>query len=105
MRPQRKHKKALNERKSSLSRTLYACEMSSSDIESLKDADIEKVGIESPSVDDDPDAEFGGREARQRLERKLLRKVDLRMSVLVVIYILNYVSMRLIDMCGSNQFL
>jgi hypothetical protein len=37
------------------------------------------------------DAEFGGREARQRLERKLLRKLDARMSILVLIYILNYV--------------
>lgn len=41
---------------------------------------------------EDPDAEFGGTEARQKLEKKLLRKLDLRMSVLIVIYILNYVS-------------
>ena len=66
--------------------------MSSSDIESLKDTDIEKVDIRSPVVDEDPDAEFGGREERKKLERKLLTKLDLRMSVLVVIYILNYVS-------------
>jgi hypothetical protein len=39
----------------------------------------------------DVDAEFGGKEARQRLERKLLRKLDARMSILVLIYILNYV--------------
>ena len=37
------------------------------------------------------DAEFGGPEARKRLEKKLLLKVDLRMSIMVVIYILNYV--------------
>ncbi|PVG04130.1 MFS general substrate transporter [Serendipita vermifera] len=37
------------------------------------------------------DAEFGGPEERRRLERKLLWKVDLRMSILVVIYILNYI--------------
>ncbi|KAG9030401.1 hypothetical protein FS842_004431, partial [Serendipita sp. 407] len=37
------------------------------------------------------DAEFGGAEARARLERKLLRKLDARMSILVVIYILNYI--------------
>ncbi|KAF9247252.1 major facilitator superfamily domain-containing protein [Melanogaster broomeanus] len=36
-------------------------------------------------------AEFGGAEARMELERKLLWKIDLRMSILVVIYILNYV--------------
>ena len=40
----------------------------------------------------DPDAEFGGAEARKELERRLLLKLDARMSILVVIYILNYVS-------------
>ncbi|KAH9480026.1 MFS-type transporter cnsO [Psilocybe cubensis] len=40
---------------------------------------------------EDPDGEFGGTEARKVLERKLLWKVDLRMSILVVIYILNYI--------------
>ena len=40
----------------------------------------------------DPDAEFGGTEARKKLERKLLLKLDARMSILVVIFILNYVS-------------
>ncbi|KAI0307088.1 MFS general substrate transporter [Multifurca ochricompacta] len=39
----------------------------------------------------DVDAEFGGKEARLKLERKLLRKLDMRMSILVLIYILNYV--------------
>lgn len=43
------------------------------------------------SESEDPDAEFGGTEARKILERKLLWKVDLRMSILVFIYILNYV--------------
>lgn len=37
------------------------------------------------------DAEFGGHEARRSLERKLLRKIDARMSILVAIYILNYI--------------
>lgn len=40
---------------------------------------------------DDVDAEFGGREARLNLERRLLRKLDTRMSILVLIYIFNYV--------------
>lgn len=40
----------------------------------------------------DPDAEFGGTEARKQLEKRLLRKLDARMSILIVIYILNYVS-------------
>jgi hypothetical protein len=39
----------------------------------------------------DPDAEFGGSEGRKRLEKTLLLKLDLRMSILIVIYILNYV--------------
>ncbi|KAL0950041.1 hypothetical protein HGRIS_010049 [Hohenbuehelia grisea] len=39
----------------------------------------------------DDDEEFGGPEARRVLERKLLRKLDLRMSILIVIYILNYI--------------
>jgi hypothetical protein len=43
----------------------------------------------------DPDAEFGGAEARKKLEKRLLVKLDARMSILVVIYILNYVSRRL----------
>ncbi|KAG9100237.1 hypothetical protein FRC06_004377 [Ceratobasidium sp. 370] len=38
-----------------------------------------------------PDAEFGGTEARRKLEKKLLRKLDLRMGVLILIYILNYI--------------
>ena len=40
----------------------------------------------------DPDAEFGGTEARRKLERRLLLKLDARMSILVVIYLLNCVS-------------
>ncbi|RPD80670.1 MFS general substrate transporter [Lentinus tigrinus ALCF2SS1-7] len=48
-----------------------------------------EVGIKP--TDEDPDAEFGGLEARRKLERGLLRKLDLRMSILIVIYILNYI--------------
>ncbi|KAL1762690.1 major facilitator superfamily domain-containing protein [Schizophyllum commune] len=40
---------------------------------------------------EDPDAEFGGTERRKKIERKLLLKIDLRMSIFIVIYILNYV--------------
>ncbi|THH13282.1 hypothetical protein EW146_g6915 [Bondarzewia mesenterica] len=40
---------------------------------------------------DELDAEFGGPEARKRLERQLLWKLDMRMSILVFIYILNYI--------------
>jgi len=44
----------------------------------------------------DSEAEFGGREARLNLERKLLRKLDMRMSILVLIYILNYVRLPIV---------
>lgn len=37
------------------------------------------------------DAEFGGPEERKKLERRFLLKLDLRMSIMVIIYILNYV--------------
>ncbi|KJA30031.1 hypothetical protein HYPSUDRAFT_196318 [Hypholoma sublateritium FD-334 SS-4] len=50
--------------------------------------DIRTLSNVSP---EDPDAEFGGTEARKALEKKLLLKIDLRMSILVVIYILNYI--------------
>jgi hypothetical protein len=59
-----------------------------------KDVQDEEEPLEDSGVDDsnDPDAEFGGLEARKRLEKTLLLKLDLRMSILIVIYILNYVS-------------
>ena len=41
--------------------------------------------------DDERDAEFGGTAARRELEKKLLWKVDKRMSILILIYILNFV--------------
>lgn len=47
--------------------------------------------------DSDPDAEFGGHAARVALEKKLLWKIDLRMSILIVIYILNYVRISVIS--------
>ncbi|KAJ6614287.1 MFS general substrate transporter [Mycena sp. CBHHK59/15] len=40
--------------------------------------------------DIDPDAAFGGKLARQELEARLLVKLDTRMSILILIYILNY---------------
>ena len=49
--------------------------------------------IDRRGDDEDPDAEIGGRDARIRMERKLIRKLDLRMCILIIIYILNYVSL------------
>ena len=49
------------------------------------------------SISDDAridDEEFGGTEERRRIERKLLWKLDCRMSIMIVIYILNYVRIR-----------
>lgn len=42
-------------------------------------------------TEDELNAEFGGTAARRELEKKLLWKVDKRMSILVLIYILNFV--------------
>lgn len=39
----------------------------------------------------DSDAEFGGPEERARMEKRLLRKIDRRMIIMVAIYVLNAV--------------
>ncbi|KAF8913854.1 MFS general substrate transporter [Gymnopilus junonius] len=56
---------------------------------SIDEKDFEKQP--SGSHVEEADAEFGGPEARKELERKLLWKIDLRMSILIFIYILNYI--------------
>lgn len=58
--------------------------------EDLPDKDVEEQ-VDTKPKRIDLDAEFGGPEARKKLERRLLWKIDMRMSILVVIYILNYV--------------
>lgn len=55
-----------------------------------------KSDLPSDYFTDDPDVEFGGTEARRVLEKKLVRKVDMRVSILIIIYILNYVCMPII---------
>lgn len=65
---------------------------SSIDSEKAVSSDVEKADYVANQAEVDPDAEFGGTEARKRLERRLLWKIDLRMSILILIYILNYVS-------------
>ena len=57
-------------------------------------------GDDGLTTADDIDAEFGGIEARRKLERKLMRKIDLRMSILIVIYGLNYVRLPIFDLPG-----
>ena len=63
--------------------------MTSSRVSSLAEDKNLEVGIKPTT--EDLDTEFGGDEARRKLERGLLRKLDLRMSILIFIYILNYV--------------
>ena len=46
---------------------------------------------DNDKIEQQQDAEFGGPEARKKLEKRFLLKLDLRMSIMVVIYILNYV--------------
>ena len=58
-----------------------------------KDSAEEVVSAAVDSGEERPgDEEFGGSAERRRIERKLLWKLDCRMSILIVIYILNYVS-------------
>ena len=64
--------------------------------EDLKETKRDERALERRSRDSevslDPDVEFGGTEARKKLERRLLFKLDVRMSILVVIYLLYSVS-------------
>lgn len=62
-----------------------------------READVTIEEKREASSTEDPYEEFGGYEERQRLERKLLWKIDCRMSILVVIYVLNYVRARRVD--------
>jgi hypothetical protein len=48
--------------------------------------------IEKKNASDDVVSDLEDPDTRKRLERKLLRKIDARISILVVIYILNFVS-------------
>lgn len=48
--------------------------------------------LEKKNGSDDFISEVEDPESRKVLERKLVRKIDLRISILVVIYILNFVS-------------
>ncbi len=79
---------------------------------SNEDKDVEKRDRTSTSSiahdsddggDKDLDAEFGGPEQRKILEKKFLWKLDLRMSVLIVIYILNYVRFSLLIFGGPRE--
>ncbi|KAA1466512.1 MFS general substrate transporter [Dentipellis sp. KUC8613] len=62
-----------------------------SSIKSIDKSVLEEVQMENAPTPSALDVEFGGTEARKKLERKLLRKLDARTSILIVIYILNYI--------------
>lgn len=68
------------------------------------DIHSQHAGSNSPEPCNHEEA-FGDPEERKRLEKKLLRKIDARMSILIVIYILNYVglSLSLKLSCASGQ--
>lgn len=70
--------------------------MSTHSLEKGHDSRVPDVEAETDARQTgDDDEEFGGTVARRKLEKKLLRKLDARMSILIVIYILNYVSFHL----------
>lgn len=66
-----------------------------------READVTIEEKREASSTEDPYEEFGGYEERRRLERKLLWKIDCRMSILVVIYVLNYVRAPINARCFS----
>lgn len=60
----------------------------------LKDTSEDSDERDAPRWDAEAggdNADFGGPEARRELEKKLLWKLDKRMSILILIYILNFV--------------
>lgn len=63
----------------------------------------ERERVANPGKQLDGDAEFGGTAERALMEKRLLRKLDLRHSILIVIYILNYVSEPGLYVLGSGS--
>ena len=53
----------------------------------------------------DGDAEFGGTRERKRMEKKLIRRLDMRLALIVVLYLLNYVNLLLSQSMKSNSCL
>jgi hypothetical protein len=66
------------------------------DVMQVEDSRVSNSPFKEPNLD--CDAEFGGTEERRKLEKKLLRKIDARMSIMVIIYILNSVGYSLTGM-------
>ncbi|KIJ55137.1 hypothetical protein M422DRAFT_152356 [Sphaerobolus stellatus SS14] len=53
--------------------------------------DVTKLQVEYAINEVDPDEEFGGYEERKRMEKQLVWRLDMRFSVLCLMYILNYI--------------
>jgi hypothetical protein len=70
-----------------------------------EESDAGEQRATADTVSRDVDSEFGGREARLKLERKLVCKLDARMSILILIYILNYVRLVIAGWFYSFWFL
>ncbi|KAF7313298.1 Beta-mannosidase B [Mycena chlorophos] len=60
--------------------------------------------VDRPLLHVDPDAAFGGKFARQELEQQLVWKLDKRCSILVVIYVLNYIDRNNASAARLNGF-
>lgn len=53
------------------------------------------LNVSPPTADFD--AEFGGPDERKKIEKTLVRKLDMRNAFFVILYLLNYVSTVLFD--------
>jgi MFS transporter, ACS family, DAL5 transporter family protein len=76
-------------------------------LRSLNGVDVRKLQVEYAINEEDPDEEFGGTEERARMEKRLVRKLDVRyaanrhhtlqlltltrFAILCLMYILNYI--------------
>ncbi|KAF8351502.1 MFS general substrate transporter [Amanita rubescens] len=65
--------------------------MASAQLEATAEKTIVEESSSADHIEEDSNVEFGGTDARKVLEKRLLLKLDLRMSIMVVIYILNYI--------------
>ncbi|KAJ7781283.1 MFS general substrate transporter [Mycena metata] len=57
----------------------------------MDDSDEQDRPLLSEDREIDPDAAFGGKNGRRELEAQLVAKLDARMSILILIYVLNYI--------------
>ncbi|KAF8524214.1 sugar transporter [Gautieria morchelliformis] len=58
---------------------------------SVKGIDVRQLNVEYAINEEDPDEEFGGTEERARMEKQLLRKLDMRFAIVCLMCILNFI--------------